>query len=175
MTLNDAGILNYLSVLFFASCTSIGIATSLSFCLCLWRVCWHFPWQAAGLFGTSRDCIPTTLAAVIILVPLHVSLLSSGAVPDVVHVLCSSGPSREAVCQLERHQEGAEAMALVPASAPGKGGIPFPSSMRGAQDVSLHRLRTDSSGCRSRSSAECNKRLSQSFWKSGPTSEVEGR
>lgn len=41
---------------------------SLSVSLCLWSVCWHFPWQATGLFGISRDCIPTNVAAVIILV-----------------------------------------------------------------------------------------------------------
>lgn len=87
-------------------------------------------------------------------------------------------PGREAVCQLEGHQEVAEAMALVPAPAPGKGGIPFPSSKRGAAGrVSAQALqqcgRADSSDCRSRSSAERDKMFSQSFWKSGPTCEVE--
>lgn len=52
----------------------------------------------------------------------------------------SPGPGREAECQLEGHQEGARAMALVPASAPGKGGDPLSFLKVGLQDVSLHKL-----------------------------------
>lgn len=57
--------------------------------------------------------------------------------PDVVHALCFPWAGREAVCQLEGHQEGAEAVALVPATAPGKGESSFLPPREGLQDVSL--------------------------------------
>lgn len=100
MTLNDAGILNSLSVLLCPILPSLGTATlslSRSFSLspplpvlslCLWSVCWHFPWQATAYLGS-----PGTASVQIWLLWLfqcssHISLRNSRTVPDVVHVLC---------------------------------------------------------------------------------------
>lgn len=151
---------------------------SLSCSLCLWSVFWHFPWQATVLFGISRECIPTNLAAEIILVLIvHFPEEQWNCARGGSCVLLPPGPAGRLCASWRDTKTGLKPWHWC-LPQPLERGIPFPSSKQGAAGrvsaQALHQSgRADGSNCTSRSLAECDKMFSQSFWKSGPTCEAE--
>lgn len=178
MTLNDAGMLNYLPVLFFVSYSSLGTATS--FCLSLSLECLlAFPlasywpvWDLQGLHPYKCGCCDY--------------FSPRRTFPRGAAELCqmwfmrfaSPGPAGRLCASWRDTKRGLKQWHWCLPQPLGKENLLSFLQEKGCRTcLSAQALqqpgRADSSDCRSRNLAECDKMLSQSFWKFRPTCEVE--